>query len=187
MQQQVPIPHLIPHLSHCHLQHQPAEHPNQKSLALALALLIFGDAIYCIQAKQQELTNKLTALQKYKTKGGRGTGEDEVGSKEIKQQVDGEEEGRGLTHGSTSQGARAEASRDGGERRRRRRWRLVAGGRRPTSGVAARCMGAAMSSSPCGTASVGAEDKVCLPGLLLGRAVSGSRIRIRWRIRLSQK
>jgi len=48
-------------------------------LALALALLIFGDAIYCIQAKQQELTNKLTALQKYKTKGGRGTGEDEVG------------------------------------------------------------------------------------------------------------
>jgi len=57
MQQQVPIPHL----SHCHPQHQPAEHPNQKSLAL----LIFGDAIYCIQAiKQQELSNSLTALQK---------------------------------------------------------------------------------------------------------------------------
>jgi len=37
-----------------------------------------------------------------------------VGSKEIKQQVDGEEEGRGLTHGSTSQGAKAEASGGGG-------------------------------------------------------------------------
>jgi len=61
MQQQVPIPHL----SHCHPQHQPVEHPNQKSLALAPALLIFGDAIYCIQAiKQQELSNSLTALQK---------------------------------------------------------------------------------------------------------------------------
>jgi hypothetical protein len=59
MQQQVPIPHL----SHCRPQYQPAEHPNQKSLALAL--LIFGDAIYCIQAiKQQELSNSLTALQK---------------------------------------------------------------------------------------------------------------------------
>jgi len=49
-----------------------------------------------------------------------------VGSKEIKQQVEGEEEGRGLTRGSMSQGARVEASRDGGEQRRR----LVAGGRR---------------------------------------------------------
>jgi len=125
------------------------------TLAIALALLIFGDAIYCIQAKQQELTNKLTALQKYKTKGGRGTGEDEVGSKEIKQQVDGEEEGRGLTHGSTSQGARAEASRDGGERRRR----LIAGGRRPASGVAARRTGTAVSSSPCGTADCGRRGR----------------------------
>ena len=36
------------------------------ALAPALALLIFGDAIYCIQAiKQQEVTNCTSALQKY--------------------------------------------------------------------------------------------------------------------------
>ena len=36
------------------------------ALAPALALLIFGDAIYCIQAiKQQEVTNCASALQKY--------------------------------------------------------------------------------------------------------------------------
>ena len=75
--------------------------------------------------KQQELTNCIAEIEdegrKGKMKWGCG-----VGSKEIKQQVDGEEEGRGLTHGSTSQGAKAEASRDEGEPRRR----LITGGRR---------------------------------------------------------
>ena len=62
-----------------------------------------------------------------------------MGSKEIKQQVEGEEEGRGLTHGSTSQGARAETSRDGGGGSSlaagKRRRRLVAGGRRGLAGL----------------------------------------------------
>ena len=78
----------------------------------------FGQDVVCRRRRRAEAREE---GELGKTKWGCG-----VGSKEIKQQVDGEEEGRGLTHGSTSQGAKAEASRDEGEPRRR----LVTGSRR---------------------------------------------------------